>query len=182
VYLAGPDVFDSKLNVLAANKKAICADYGLEGKFPLDAALDLSACKTPQERGIAISAANEALIRDCDAVIANLTPFRGVSADAGTVYELGYATALGKRVFAYTTEMVLYTERVKKRFGPIDKKTGRDRNTQAVELFSLHDNLMLDGSLSTRGSTLVANPNALQGFVKCVEMLVADLIKTPCRQ
>jgi len=179
VYLAGPDVFDKNLNVRAANKKQICADYGLEGKFPLDAALDLSTCQSPQDRGVAISAANEALIRECDAVIANLTPFRGVSADAGTVYELGYATALGKRVFAYTTEPILYTERVERGFGPIDKNTGRDINTQAVELFELHDNLMLDGSLRTRGNPLVANPNALQGFVKCVEMLVADLNENP---
>jgi len=177
VYLAGPDVFEENLHVRAANKKLICADYGLEGKFPLDAALDLSTCQTPQDKGVAISAANEALIRECDAVIANLTPFRGVSADAGTVYELGYATALGKRVFAYTIEPVLYTARVKKRFGPI--KNGRDRNTQAVELFELHDNLMLDGSLQTRGNPLVVNPDALKGFVKCVQMLVADLNQNP---
>ena len=31
-----------------------------------------------------------------DAIIANLTPFRGPSADAGTVYELGYMAGRGK--------------------------------------------------------------------------------------
>ena len=31
-----------------------------------------------------------------DAIIANLTPFRGPGADAGTVYELGYMAGRGK--------------------------------------------------------------------------------------
>jgi len=46
-------------------------------------------------------------------------------------------------------------------------------------LFELHDNLMLDGSLQTRGNPLVVNPDALKGFVKCVQMLVADLNQNP---
>jgi len=179
VYLAGPDVFFEDCSALAEEKKKICAEYGLEGIFPLDAALDLSACKSPQEKGIAISAANEALIRECDALIANLTPFRGVSADVGTVYELGFATALGKRVFAYTTETIPYSERVESAFGPIDRTTDRDRNAHLVELFELHDNLMLDGSLTTRGRPLVVNPGARQGFVACVERLVEDLRLNP---
>jgi nucleoside 2-deoxyribosyltransferase len=35
--------------------------------------------------------------RDC-----NCSPFRGVSLDAGTAYEIGYACALGKPVFGYS--------------------------------------------------------------------------------
>ena len=33
-----------------------------------------------------------------DVIIANLTPFRGPSADAGTVYELGYMLGKGDRL------------------------------------------------------------------------------------
>ena len=32
-------------------------------------------------------------MKEADAIIANLTPFRGPSADTGTVYELGYMAA-----------------------------------------------------------------------------------------
>ena len=37
-----------------------------------------------------------------DAIIANLTPFRGIAADTGTCFELGYMCAQGKPAFAYT--------------------------------------------------------------------------------
>ena len=39
-----------------------------------------------------------------DAIIANLTPFRGPSADAGTVYELGYMAGRGKLCLAYSND------------------------------------------------------------------------------
>ena len=55
---------------------------GFEGVFPFDAALAREGIskRVQAER---IFAANTALMRSCDAMIANLTPFRGVSADAG---------------------------------------------------------------------------------------------------
>src|SRR3712207_9240454 len=48
-----------------------------------------------------IYAANMALLRQSDAVIANLTPWRGPGADAGTAFEAGVASGLGRPVFAY---------------------------------------------------------------------------------
>jgi len=47
-----------------------------------------------------------------DAVVADLTPFRGPSADAGTVWEIGFAIALGKPVFGYTSDTREYREKV----------------------------------------------------------------------
>ena len=47
-----------------------------------------------------------------DAVVADLTPFRGPSADAGTVWEIGFAIALGKPVFGYTSDAREYREKV----------------------------------------------------------------------
>ena len=49
-----------------------------------------------------ISAGNEELIRSCRLLIANLTPFRGPSADVGTAYEIGFARALKLPVYAYS--------------------------------------------------------------------------------
>ena len=47
-----------------------------------------------------------------DAIIANLTPFRGPSADAGTVYELGYMAGRGKLCLAYCNDPAAYADRV----------------------------------------------------------------------
>ena len=55
---------------------------------------------------------NEAMMDAADAIIANLTPFRGPSADAGTVYELGYMAGRGKLLFAYSNDPAAYPERV----------------------------------------------------------------------
>ena len=95
VYLAGPDVFLPDALAMAERKRAICATHGLTGIFPVDAhpehpeGTDLPIWQWIYRR-------NEAHMRDAEAVIANLTPFRGPSADAGTVYELGFMRALGK--------------------------------------------------------------------------------------
>ncbi len=42
------------------------------------------------------------MMLEADGIIANLTPWRGVSADVGTVYELGFMCALNKAAYAYT--------------------------------------------------------------------------------
>ena len=44
-------------------------------------------------------------------MIANLTPFRGPSADVGTVYEVGFMRALGRPVFGYATTAEPFTRR-----------------------------------------------------------------------
>ena len=53
--------------------------------YPLDNDIDLAAA----DASLQIFRGNEAMMNEADAVIANLTPFRGPGADAGTVYELG---------------------------------------------------------------------------------------------
>ena len=100
IYLAGPELFLADAARIAAAKRAICA------------ARAMSASSRPTRRpcrprptraasGSASTSANEAHIRSCDALIANLTPFRGPSADPGTVYELGFMRALGRPVSGF---------------------------------------------------------------------------------
>jgi nucleoside 2-deoxyribosyltransferase len=43
-----------------------------------------------------------AMMGACDVVIANLTPFRGPSADAGTLVEVGWFLGRGRPVFGYS--------------------------------------------------------------------------------
>ena len=78
VYLAGPDVFLPDAQHIGQLKRDICRQHGLEGLFPLDGHLPEDA-KEPLSRRI--FRANTALMDRADAIIANLTPFRGPSAD-----------------------------------------------------------------------------------------------------
>lgn len=147
VYLAGPDVFLPDAAAAGAEKKRLCAQHGFEGVFPLDAEI---AAASPRATGLAISAANEALIVSCELVIANMTPFRGPSADAGTAYEMGFARALGKRVLAYTESDVSFAPRTRAFLAErgllaADGEHGADGTS--IEAFELADNLMLAGAL-----------------------------------
>src|SRR5216117_2264281 len=108
IYLAGPDVFLPDAIEIGRRKAAICARHGVSGLYPLDNAVDLSAADASLE----IFKANEAMMDSADAIIANLTPFRGPSADAGTVYELGYAAGRGKFCLAYCNDPAPYRDRV----------------------------------------------------------------------
>ena len=93
VYLAGPDVFLPLPLLRAAAMKRICDRYGLEGVSPLDPVPGLA--DDPGGDPSCIARRNEAHIRGSDAILANLTPFRGPGADPGTVYEVGFGRALG---------------------------------------------------------------------------------------
>jgi len=124
VYLAGPEVFLRNAVEAGAIKVELCGRYGLEGKYPLDAQLDLGDLALA-ERAYAIFRANEGLIMECDAVIANLTPFRGPGMDTGTAYEVGFVRGKGKPVFGYSNHHLSFFDRVRK-FDPKPlKKTGR---------------------------------------------------------
>jgi nucleoside 2-deoxyribosyltransferase len=153
VYLAGPDVFLPDSVEIGRRKAAICARHGLIGLYPLDNAIDL----TSPDASLAIFRGNEAMMESADAIIANLTPFRGPSADAGTVYELGYMAGRGKRCFAYSNDPALYTERVARSFAVTKATAGHliDGEGLTVEDFGLSDNLMMIHSLELHGARLV---------------------------
>jgi len=102
IYLAGPDVFETDAVAHGNRLKKLCTQYGFEGLFPLDNEINCDG--TPYEVAKRIREANIALIHKCDIILANLTPFRGLEPDSGTVYEVGYATALNKRVYAYAED------------------------------------------------------------------------------
>jgi nucleoside 2-deoxyribosyltransferase len=165
VYLAGPEVFLANAKEVSENKKALCSRYGFEGVFPLDAEVD-GRGKSPRELGLCISGVNEELIRSCEILVANITPFRGPSADVGTVYEMGFAHGLGKKVYAYSNVAALFTERTVKALGGnvargVDGRL-RDRWGMFIEEVELTDNLMVDGCIHGSGNVLVVE-DAPQG-------------------
>lgn len=149
IYLAGPEVFLPEPAALGAAKKAICARHGLVGVFPID---DPTTAPSGPPDWRRIHAACEMHMRGCDALVANLTPFRGAGADAGTAYELGFMRALGRPVFGYTHIPGEYRARVQaRRDGP----ALRDGEGLEVEDFGLADNLMLEGAIAASGGVLL---------------------------
>ena len=93
--------------------------------------------------------ADERLMRQCDLIIANLTPFRGPSADVGTAFELGFMTALGKPAFAYSNCAKSFTARLAGLHALHRRADGQlaDEQGLAIEDFDMFDNLMLHGAL-----------------------------------
>ena len=159
IYLAGPEVFLPDSGALADAKRAICAGLGVEGVFPTDP-VTCPEADGAAETFLGIYLRNEAHIRNCDALVANLTPFRGPSADTGTVYELGFMRALGRPVAGYANTGLGFTART------LDALNGRarpragggweDEEGLQVEEFGLHDNLMVDGGIRAAGGVLVS--------------------------
>jgi nucleoside 2-deoxyribosyltransferase len=160
IYLAGPDVFLINAREVGARKRAICDQHGLVGVFPADAETACDPSLSLPEQGLAISHAMERAMQGCDAMIVNLTPFRGPSADAGVAAFCGGA--------------------VRRRASGEHE----DSDSMAIEPFELHDNLMLAGGIIASGGCIVAEtvPHAdrytsLAAFERCVARVAAELAR-----
>jgi len=153
IYLAGPDVFLPDAVEIGRRKAEICARHGLIGLYPLDNEVDPAAGTV----SLTIFKGNEAMMDAADAIIANLTPFRGPGADPGTVYELGYMAGRGKLLFAYSNDPTIYAERVARSHQVTKSSAGSliDLDGLAVEDFGLSDNLMMIHALDLHGAALV---------------------------
>jgi nucleoside 2-deoxyribosyltransferase len=183
VYLAGPEVFLPDAVEIGARKVAMCAAHGLSGLFPLDQSIDVSGL-APEAQARAIALGNEQLMRSADALIANLTPFRGVSMDCGTAFEVGFMRALGRPVFGYTTSGVDYRTRVDAfRANSGDWRDG-DSTDCTIEDFGLAENLMIDVALRLSGhAPLRAGLSRsaigdLGAFERCLAAVAATIRKS----
>ncbi|WP_295004726.1 nucleoside 2-deoxyribosyltransferase [uncultured Dechloromonas sp.] len=136
LYLAGPDVFRPDALRWADAARALCRQAGHAALIPLDGMETTAA---------GIFHANIELIRQADALLANLNPFRGCEPDSGTCVEVGYALALGKPVVGYVDTLESTVERVRRRQGAVGLLDGRpvDGDGMHVEDFGLPLNLML---------------------------------------
>jgi nucleoside 2-deoxyribosyltransferase len=179
LYLAGPDVFLPDAVAIGRIKVDLCRKYGFVGLYPLDNAISPG-------QGISLSQAifdgNIAMLNEADAVVANLTPFRGVSADAGTVFEVGHAYACGKRIYGYSNVRASFTERIEHFIaGAFTRgKDGRRYAADglAVEDFDRFDNLMIAEALLASGQNVFLPATAvrdvwqdMQAFEQCLQAI-----------
>ena len=139
IYIAGFGVFRPDAISYGENLKQICAQFGHEGLYPLD-----NQCDSAED----IYKGNIGLIREADAVIADINPFRGSEPDSGTAFEIGFAAALGKKIICYMDDTRPMKEKITDSF-------------YAVEDFGLPVNLMIAASAKIVGG----------GFFEAVKML-----------
>ena len=180
IYLAGPDVFLANALDIAERKRDICREFGFEALFPSDQ--ETSIGTDPQK----IFESNCALMRRADIGIFNLTPFRGPSADCGTVFELGFMFSLAKPVHGYSGDSICYSRRAAALESPVTIRDGHswDRNGFEIEDFALTDNLMLDKAIVEAGGTLIAVKEttseqlaALSAFRSFIQNLPRDVVR-----
>jgi nucleoside 2-deoxyribosyltransferase len=139
LYLAGPEVFLPDAVAVGRHKLALCRDAGFTGLYALE----------PSEPGARDAAGIYrtclAMMREADAAIANLTPFRGSGADPGTAMEVGFLVARGKPVWGYSNVAASLEARVRAAGRLVADPDGgwRDADGLAVEPFGLAENLML---------------------------------------
>lgn len=149
LYLAGPEVFRPDAAQEGARLQALCAAAGAEGLFPLHA------------EGVDIRRACLEMVDAADAMVANITPFRGVHMDPGTAFEIGYAEARGKPVFLWSADARPLAERHP------PAADGRDGEGHLVEDWGKPENLMIvpDGRLVAAGpGEAIAEAVAALGF------------------
>lgn len=178
-YLAGPDVFLPNAVEHAARKVAICARYGIRGQPPLNEDIAALASMTDEAAGIAIFAKDLEMMEAADIIIANLTPFRGTSADSGTLIEVGWFLGKGLPIFGYSNSAVPFQQRslafLAANADPLPEVT--------VEGFGLPDNLMIPGAVQAGGRPAMVLPedgqdrafDALDVFERCVAQAAKHL-------
>ena len=174
-YLAGPDVFLPDAVAQGRRKIEICARYGLLGRAPLNEEIAGLAAMPPDEAWRAIYRADVAMMEACTIVIANLTPYRGASADSGTLIEVGWFLGRRRRLFGYSNSAAGFDVRSRRQVAavadPLDGMT--------TEGFGLADNLMIEGAVMDGSGGLVMVPevdlafDSLDVFEKCVARAAA---------
>lgn len=159
IYLAGPDVFFGDCAARFARLKAACEALGLEGVEPSDGDVPAGFEGSDDERARRIYEGNLQRLRDADGVLANLADFRGLEPDSGTVFEVGFAAALGKPVAAYGVRPGSYAERVGAALNCERDASGtlRERaNGTMVEGLGQRLNLMLTGAARVEATASAA--------------------------
>lgn len=175
IYLAGPEVFFANATAQGEIKKRLCAEAGFEGVYPLDNVIAGAEHLPPQEVARRISHGNERLMRSCDLLIANCTPFRSVSMDVGTAFEIGFMQALGKPVLGYSNTPTDYATRVREAARMAHVVWDHESNAADIEDFGLAENLMIAVAILDAGGEFITQEVAadrmlsdLTAFRRCL--------------
>lgn len=148
VYTAGPHVFwpKSKQEDFYSVVEELSTRYNFEALVPKDGDVTLPDGEEGNVAKLAMLIYHKNIedIKQADVIIADITSFRGPSADSGTTYEVGYARALNKPVLMWTDDW----QTAKGVKVPLDYSTkvhlmGYEDDGNYIEQFGLADNLMI---------------------------------------
>jgi nucleoside 2-deoxyribosyltransferase len=174
LYLAGPDQHLEQASSLSSEARLLCEAAGFSVLTPEPEGLTEQDPSEAMAREI--YALRVARMRQADAAIANLTPFRGPHCDPSTAFEAGFFSGLGKPVFAY---MNVPTEGEAELCARVDAHIGtkpdprgiiRDAEGAAVEDFGLPEGLMLWAEARRLYVIVTPEPDLdLTGLQLCLE-------------
>ena len=162
--MAGPWVFRPTHDVRAFIRRVLdfCGDElqeAIKPLFPMDPIVvdlddgDVMALSMDTTDPVKIAAHCRRHIARCDVIVADVTPFRGVQPDPGTVLEIGFAHGAGKGVWLYSEKPIprlrdrLWAEGLISAY--INKD--RDRDGYLIEDFGLPVDTMLSAYPYTVG-------------------------------
>lgn len=179
IYIAGPDVFFENSIQIGKTKKDLCLKYGFEGIYPLDLLPeDLFSNKyTSSQQAKIIKNACVKGIKDCDILIANMTPFRGVSMDVGTANEIGLAHMIDKDIYGYSLNSKSYLEKLNETNNismsekSLHGETFYDNDKSVIENFDKIDNCMVTESCSK----IFFPENDLENNISLFEKVLIEL-------
>lgn len=138
VFLAGPDRFSPDAAFVEARQKALCEEAGL---VAVAAPEPDTAAEAGELQARAHYAETISRLRGADAVIANLTPWRGPGADPATAFLAGFGAALGKPLFAYMNiadeSEADHRDRVEAHLGAVLDEDGVWRDPDGAEIEDL---------------------------------------------
>ncbi len=139
VFLAGPDLWYPDAEEHLARKAEMCLLAGFTALAGRSEGLVETEPSEAMAREIYALALER--LRQADAVIVNLTPWRGPNADPGAAFVAGFASALGKPVFAYlnviSEDEADYRGRVEVTMGAVPGEDGRWRDLDDAEIEGL---------------------------------------------
>lgn len=176
IYLAGPQSALAGADRLLADQRALCLAAGFT---PL----------TPETAGLVEEEPSEAMarelythrmgrLREADAVVANLSPFRGPAADPVATFEAGFAAGQGKPLFAYlnvgSEEEAELAVRIESFEGAEAGDDGLWRDGQGYEIedFGLPESLMLWAEARRLYVIVTPEPKTdLTGLQLCLEAI-----------
>lgn len=174
IYLAGPALPSAHAETVALEARQMCEASGY-------AALGLKAeplVEQTQSEAMAreIYAQRVASMRQADAAIVNLSPFRGPNCDPSAAFEAGFFSGLGKPVFAY---MNLASEDEAELKARVDIYIGAEVDDQGVwrddlgapiEDFGLPESLILWAEARRLYVIVTPDPESdLTGLQLCLE-------------
>jgi nucleoside 2-deoxyribosyltransferase len=167
-YLAGPDIFMPDAVEIGRAKKAFLRNLGIVGHYPLDEKPQ-APLEDKKECSAALARINEQMMLTCcergrfGIILADMTPYQGISLDAGTAFEVGFMAALSHRrdilIVGYTNDARPIEERIRQDLYqgvPFAEKDGRLVAPDGITVgaFGNPENLMIVEAVNRTGGKI----------------------------